>query len=146
MKEDQLFKYRSSKSDDTEVQNYLKTRKSLCLVDGLLHHQVQLKHHQNLVNQFVLPRPFRRRMVMACHDEMGHLGMDRTLLLLQDRVYWPSMGKDVREHIRTCERCERFKERPTTEEIQQTEAEYPLEKVHVNFLVIGGRKDPRKDP
>ena len=145
MKEDQLFKYRSNRSDDTEIQNYLKTRKSLCLVDDLLHRQVQLKHHQNLVNQFVLPRPFRRRMVMACHDEMGHLGMDRTLLLLQDRVYWPSMGKDVREHIRTCERCERFKERPTTEEIQQTEAEYPLEKVHVDFLVIGGKKDPRKD-
>ena len=37
IKEDQLFKYRSSKSDDAEVQNYLKTHKSLCLVDDLLH-------------------------------------------------------------------------------------------------------------
>ena len=64
MKEDKLFKYRSSKSDDAEVQNYLKTRKSLCLVDDLLHRQVQLKHHQSLMNQFVLPKPFPRRMVM----------------------------------------------------------------------------------
>ena len=145
LKEDQLFKYRNSKTDDADVQNYLKTRKNLCLVDGLLHRQVQLKHHQTIVNQFVLPRPFRRRMVMAFHDEMGHLGMDKTLLLLQDRVYWPGMSKDVREHIRTCERCERFKERPSTEEIEQTEAEYPLEMIHVDFLVIGGKKDPRKD-
>ena len=145
MEEDMLFKYRSSKSDDAEVQNYLKTCKSLCLVDNLLHWQVQLKHHQTIVHQFVLQKPFRKRMVMACHDEMGHLGMDRTLLLLQDRVYWPGMGKDVREHIHTCEWCEHFKERPTTEEIQQTEAEYPLEKIHVDFLVIGGKKDPRKD-
>ena len=97
------------------------------------------------MNQFVLPKPFRKRMVLACHDEMGHLGMDRTLLLLQDRVYWPGMSKDVREHIQTCERCERFKERPATEEIEQTEAEYPLELIHVDFLVIGGKKDPRKD-
>ena len=102
LKEDQLFKYRNSKTDDADVQNYLKTRKKLCLVDGLLHPQVQLKHHQTIVNQNVLQRPFRRRMVMAFHDEMGHLGMDRMLLLLQDRVYWPGMSKDVREHIRTC--------------------------------------------
>ena len=144
LKEDWLFKYRNSKTDDTDVQNYLKARRSLCLIDGLLHQQVQLKHHQTAVNQFVLPRPFRRRMVMACHDEMGHLGMDRMLLLLQDRVYWPGMSKDVREHIRTCERCEHFKERPSTEEIEQTEAEYPLEMIHVDFLVIGGKKIPEK--
>ena len=37
MKEDQLFRYRNSKTDDAEVQNYLKARKNLCLVDGLLH-------------------------------------------------------------------------------------------------------------
>ena len=145
MEEDMLFKYRSSKSDDAEVQNYLKTHKSLCLVHYLLHRQVQLKHHQTMVHQFVLPKPFRKRMVMAYHDEMGHLGMDRTLLLLQDPVYWPGMGKDVTEHIRTCKWCGCFKERPNTEAIQQTEAEYPLEKIHVNFLVIGGKKDPRKD-
>ena len=66
-------------------------------------------------------------MVLACHNEMGNLGMDRTLLLLQDRVYWPGISKDVREHIRTCKRCEQFKERPTTEEIEQTQAKYLLE-------------------
>ena len=84
-------------------------------------------------------------MVFACHDEMGHLGMDHTLLVLQDRVYWPGMSKDVRNHIRTCGHCERFKQLPSTEEISQTEASYPLELVHVNFLIIGGKKDVRKD-
>ena len=66
-------------------------------------------------------------------------------MLLQDRVYWPGMSRDVREHIQTCERCKRFKEKAATEEIEQTKAEYPLELVHVDFLVIGGKKDPRKD-
>ena len=55
------------------------------------------------------------------------------------------MSKDIREHIQTCERCEHFKERSTTEEIEQTEAEYLLEMIHVDFLVIGGKKDSRKD-
>ena len=53
--------------------------------------------------------------------------------------------KDVREHIRTCDRCERFKNWPDREEIDQTEAQYPLEMVHVDFLMTGGKKDPQKD-
>ena len=84
-------------------------------------------------------------MVLACHDKMGHLGMDRILLLLQDRVYWPAMAKDVREHIRTSDRCERFKDKPDKDEIEQTYAQYPLELIHVDFLMIGGKKDERKD-
>ena len=55
------------------------------------------------------------------------------------------MSKDVRNHIRTCGHCERFKQVPSTEEISQTEASYPLELVHVDFLIIGGKKDVRKD-
>ena len=53
--------------------------------------------------------------------------------------------KDVREHIRTCDRCEQFKNQPDREEIDQTEAQYPLEMVHVDFLMTGGKKDPQKD-
>ena len=69
----------------------------------------------------------------------------RTLLVLQDRVYWPGMVKDVRDHIRTCGRCERFKQLPSFEEISQTKASYLLELVHVDFLIIGGKKGIRKD-
>ena len=140
-----LFEYRSGKDEGPELQNYLKIRKSLVLIEGLLHRKVQLKHQSTEVHQFVLPLPFRKRVVLACHDEMGHLGMDRTLLLLQDRVYWPGMSRDVREHIRACGRCKWCKEKPQREEIDQTEAQYPLELVHVDFLTIGGKKDPRKD-
>ena len=57
------------------------------------------------MNQMILPPAFRKRIVLACHDEMGHMGMDRVLLLLQDRVYWPAMSRDVRDHIRHCGRC-----------------------------------------
>ena len=55
------------------------------------------------------------------------------------------MSKDVHEHIRTCDRCQRFKDRPDREEIDQTEAQYPLERFLVDFLMIGGKKDPLKD-
>ena len=92
----------------------------------------------------VLPAEFRKRIVLACHNEMGHMGMDRVLLLLQDRVYWPAMSRDVRDHIRTCGRCERFKSVQEEEEISQIEASYLLELIHIDYLQIGGKKDMRK--
>ena len=145
MEKGSLFEFKGRRDQNPEFLNYLKMRKSLVVIDGLLRRRVQLKHHQTEINQFVLPPAYRKRVVLACHDEMGHLGMDRTLLLLQDRVYWPGMSKDVRDHIRTCDICEKAKDREDKEEIKQTEASYPLEMVHVDLLLIGGKKDIRKD-
>ena len=145
MEKGTLFEFKGRRDQNPEFFNYLKMRKSLVVIDGLLCRKVQLKHHQTEINQFVLPPAYRKRVILACHDEMGHLGMDRTLLLLQDRVYWPRMSKDVRDHIRTCDRCERAKDREDKEEIEQTEASYPLEMVHLDLLLIGGKKDIRKD-
>ena len=55
------------------------------------------------------------------------------------------MARDVREHIHTCGRCKHFKQLPSIEEISQMEASYPMEIVHADFLIIGGKTDIRKD-
>ena len=122
IEQEKLMKYKPKREDGEEIRNYLKLRKYLIMISGILHRTIQLKHQVQPVNQLILPAHYRKRMVLACHDELGHLGMDRTLLILQDRVYWPGMARDVREHIRTCGRCERFKQLPSIEEISQTEA------------------------
>ena len=38
---------------------------------------------------------FRKRTVISCHDQFGHLGMDKTLIILQERFLWPKMNDDV---------------------------------------------------
>ena len=145
MEKNQLMKYKPKWEDGKEVRNYLKLRNYLTIISGILHRTVQLKHQVKPVNQLILPNRYRKRMALACHDKLGHLGMDYTLLILQDRVYWPGMARDVREHIQTCGRCEHFKQLPSVEEISQTEASYPMEIVHADFLIIGGKKDVWKD-
>ena len=79
---DTLFEFRCGRDDPPELHNYLKIRKCLVLAQGLLHRKVQLKHHPTEVHQFMLPFPFRKRVVLACHDDMGHLGMDRTFAII----------------------------------------------------------------
>ena len=58
-----LFKYRGTRNEDSEVQNYLKIRENLCIVEMLLHRRVQLKNHLVEVNQFVLLTPYRCNML-----------------------------------------------------------------------------------
>ena len=95
LKRNQLLHYRNNRQDTNEFKSLMKSRHHLKLIEGIFYWNVQLKHQPKEVRQLVLPKPLRKRMVLACHDEMGHMGMDRVLLLLQDRVFWPGMAKDV---------------------------------------------------
>ena len=49
------------------------------------------KNHQEPISQFVLPKNFIHKVILACHDHSGHLGMEkdskvvaREVLLAQD--------------------------------------------------------------
>ncbi|XP_029350188.1 uncharacterized protein LOC115036194 [Echeneis naucrates] len=40
----------------------------------------------------------------AMHDDIGHLGMERTTELIKDRFYWPKMASDIAMYIQNCGR------------------------------------------
>ena len=62
-----------------------------------------LKNHSEAISQFVLSKNFICKVILACHDDNGHLGMERTLGLLQEWFFWPKMAEDVQTHIHTCD-------------------------------------------
>ena len=74
---------------------------------------------------------------MALHDDFGHLGMEKMLGLLKDRFFWPKMSEDVRQYIRTCERCIRFKQPVEEAEMKPILCTYPMELVQIEFLTVG---------
>ena len=39
------------------------------------------------------------------HDEIGHLGQDRTIALCADRFYWPRYANDIIKWIGECQHC-----------------------------------------
>ena len=81
----------------------MKYQKDLFLQDGLLYQKVLLKNHQEPILQFVLPHNFVCKEILACHDDNGHLGMERTLRLVQERFFWPKMADDICIHIHMCD-------------------------------------------
>ena len=95
--------------------------------------------------QFLLPRTFRKKTILACHDQFGHLGIDKMLVFLQDQYFWPKMNEDVRTHIKSCDHCLRFKQVPEQAPMETIETLYPLQLVHLGFLTIGSKRGPSKD-
>ena len=57
-------------------------------------------------HQLVLRQQYHRKALMALHDHMGHQGIDRTLDLLRERVYRPSMTKDTQNWVAYCRPCQ----------------------------------------
>ena len=69
----------------------LKYRKDLVIKNGLLYKKVQLKHHDQSIMQYILLGNFCKRTLQALHDDIGHMGMDRTFNLVQERFFWPKI-------------------------------------------------------
>ena len=103
LKTDKLGKYVAREMDSSEMRVLLKYRKDLFLKNGLLYQKVMLKNHSEPTSQFVLPKNFVCKVILACHDDSGPLGMERTLGLLQERFFWSKMVDDVWTHIHTCD-------------------------------------------
>ena len=91
--------------DSQGARTLLKYRKDLVIKNGLLYKKAQLKNHDQSIIQFVLPSDFHKRTLRALHDDIVHLGMDRTFNLVQERFFWPKMNEDVQNHIHSCKRC-----------------------------------------
>ena len=106
--------------------------------DGILYHKNEIQEAHCLdrnTMQLVLPGSYRKQALQGCHDALGNLGIERTIDLLRDQFYWPRMMKDAVRHIRQCERCLRFEALPDKAPMENVDATYPMELVHMDYLM-----------
>ena len=113
-----------------ESKQLLCNRSHLLFHNGLLYRKIFDGQLQENKFQFVLPKIYWKQALEAYHDNMGHLGIERTTSLLRDQFYWPSMLEDIELHVKTCPRCLRFKTQPAKAELNPIIATRPLELVH----------------
>ena len=76
----------------------------LILKDGVLHHLYI--HNDVEYHQLVLPQRYHKKILQSLHNDLGHQGIDRTLDLLRERVYWPTMTQDASSWVEQCRRCQ----------------------------------------
>ena len=74
------------------------------LKKGVLH---RLYIHEDMeYHQLVLPQRLHNKVLGSVHDNMGHQGVERTIELLRQRVYWPTMAVDVTKWVSQCTHCQ----------------------------------------
>lgn len=91
-------------STNSELSRLKRETGKFSMKDGLLY-RLSKRPSGEVVSQLVLPREFRQSVMQALHDDLGHLGQERTIDQLRSRFFWPKMSVDVEEHIRTCGEC-----------------------------------------
>ena len=134
----QLNKRKLQGKDSSEVKSFLRNKKSLKLVKDVLYRKSFSDNSTNKKTlwQLVVPKLFRERALLGCHDDVGHQGILRTLSLLRERFYWPGMQEEATQHVLKCSRCLRRKTPPQVAPLQPILVTQPLELVHMDYLSL----------
>ena len=115
--------------------------------DGILYCKNEIQevdHPDRNTSQLVLPESYRKQALQGCHDDLHQLRIERTIDLLRDQFYWPGMMEETVRHIKQCERCLGFNALPNKAPMENVDATYPMELVHMDYLTIEaneGHKD-----
>jgi len=59
-----------------------------------------------LDGKVVVPRALQARIVEWYHKYLGHPGSTRLMETINQTLWWPSLRKDVEQHVRTCRTCQ----------------------------------------
>ena len=134
----QLTKRKLQGKDSSEVKSFLRNKKSLKLVKDVLYRKSFSDNStsKKTLWQLVVPKLFRERALLGCHDDVGHQGILRTLSLLRERFYWPGMQEEATQHVLKCSRCLRRKTPPHVAPLQPILVTQPLELVHMDYLSL----------
>ena len=116
-------------------QQLMREWSKLCIIDGVLYRRRQLEGKTR--DQLILPQACKGSVLKSLHDDMAHLGRDRTLDLVRSRFFWPNMAADVISYVATCDRCLRRK--VITEDragLVNIETSRPMELVCIDYLSL----------
>jgi transposase InsO family protein len=118
-----------------EVKLYLRTWNRLVLRDGVLYRSREVDGATTY--QLVLPASSREMALKGLHDDVGHLGRDRTLELVRSRFFWPRMSEEVSTYVKRCLPCIKRKAHiPDRAPMVPITTTQPLELLCIDFLTL----------
>ena len=110
----------------------------LVIIDGILRRRFELPGRRNCYLQVVVPQAYTKRIFHELHEEQCHMGIQKTLLKIKMRYYWPRMTADVEKWCQECNICQRRQNpnpKPRTG-LQQIVSTRPGEVVHADILEL----------
>ena len=113
----------------------------LFVTDGILKREKILNGKKEPVLQVVVPLKMRNEIFQELHAGRmsGHLGINRTIERIRNKLYWPGIKADVKRWSVKCLRCEARKPKsgPKRYPMGQIAAGAPFERVAMDILEPG---------
>ena len=124
---------------------YLLQFDRLVLKQGVLHH-IYISNDVE-THQLVLPSEYHETILCMLDDDYGHQGLDQTLALARERLYWSIMNHDATEYVINCHWCHIAKGHYTGPHTQQGSlvANNPLDLLCIYFLEVDPSGDGKEN-
>ena len=132
------------KKQSRPVQLLIKQWSKLQAKNGVIYRVIK---HPELgeLQQVLLPQRLKEDVLIGLHDEQGHQGLERTSSLVRSRCYWPSMDRDIKQWLNSCERCLMGKPVKIVTPMGSILASRPLEVIAIDFTVLEPAVDGREN-
>ena len=126
---------RQRRREPRGVMQLLSYWKRLVLEDHILYIKSQ-DHTGETFLRLVIPSHMQDQVLFMSHDELGHLGRDKTLSVAQERYFWIGLTKSVEDKIKSCRRClcAKSPHLPDRAPLVSITTSRPLELVCIDFL------------
>lgn len=119
-----------------DLKIYLREWDKLFLQEDILYRKTQSSTGEDR-KQLLLPACKKKEVLRGLHNDLGHLGRDRTTELVRSRFFWPHLADDVKNWVKCCEPCVKRKisipDRAPLVNIRTTQ---PLELVCIDYLSL----------
>jgi len=94
--------------------------------------------YNELVYRVVIPSSRKETVLSMIHDDVGHLGRDKTFSLAQERFFWVGLLNDIERKIKTCLTCicSKSPHLPQRAPLVNISTTRPLELVCMDFLSL----------
>ena len=119
---------------------------SLILNKGLMYINMTPEGETEGVLAFVVPVGQCRLALNGVHHDAGHQGQQQTLVLTQERFWWPMMAEDCHAIVRGCPCCQAFEGEVPRAPLCLIWVYAPLELVHLDYNSIESTMELNKPP
>ena len=130
----QLLSHKVRQGASREFRKLMRQCSRLVIHHGVLYRRVVHQNRESL--QLVVPLSQQPVVLRAAHDVMGHPGVERMMLLLHTRVFFPDMQLHAQHYIRMCEACKLFSAKAEAADVEHYTASTPFELLHMDFLKL----------
>ena len=132
--------------DKKATATYVKAKEQLLIKNCLLYRKTRQGQADEIMFQFVVPQRHRGTALDGCHREAAHQGQRCSTALMQECFWWPGMTRDLRNCIKKCSRCRKYKAAPPVMPMKPLACSGPGELLHVDFTSVEETVPLKEDP